>query len=117
MTTKFDKEWLIAALVRAAKTFAQTALGMITVGAAFSDLDLIKAASVSGVAALVSILTSVATGLPEAGSDGTIDPLTGVVTLANAPSADANTARMARGAAQIPVVSSDKKVLNLRVGS
>ena len=59
------KKWAIAALIRAIRTFAQTAVAMITVGAAFSDIDWIKLLSVSGVAFVASILTSLATGLPE----------------------------------------------------
>ena len=58
------KEWLKAALIRAIKTFAQTAVSMIAVGAAFSEVDWIRVASVSGVAFVLSMLTSLA-GLPE----------------------------------------------------
>ena len=58
------KEWLKAALIRAIKTFAQTAVSMIAVGAAFSERDWIRVASVSGVAFVLSMLTSLA-GLPE----------------------------------------------------
>ena len=62
---KWDwKEWLKAALIRAIKTFAQTAVSMIAVGAAFSEIDWIRVASVSGVAFVLSMLTSLA-GLPE----------------------------------------------------
>ena len=58
-------QWWKAAGIRAAKTFCQTAASLIGTGAVgFTDLDWIQIASVSGVAALVSILTSVA-GLPE----------------------------------------------------
>ena len=59
------KEFLIAALIRAVRTFAQTGVSMIAVGAAFSEVDWIRALSVSGVAFVLSILTSLATGLPE----------------------------------------------------
>jgi hypothetical protein len=38
---------------------------MIAVGAAFSEIDWLRALSVSGVAFVLSILTSLATGLPE----------------------------------------------------
>ena len=58
------KEWALAALVRAIKTFAQTFGAMITVGAAFSEIDWLRALSVSGVAFVLSILTSLG-GLPE----------------------------------------------------
>ena len=58
------KEWTLAALIRAVKTFAQTFAAMITVGAAFSEIDWLRALSVSGVAFVLSILTSLG-GLPE----------------------------------------------------
>ena len=65
-------QWWKAAGIRAAKTFCQTAASLIGTGAVgFTDLDWIQIASVSGVAALASILTSVA-GLPEI-EDGTDD--------------------------------------------
>ena len=59
------KEWLKAALIRAVKTFAQTAGASITVGAAMSEVDWLRVASVSGVAFVLSMLTSLG-GLPEA---------------------------------------------------
>ena len=58
------KEWAVAALIRAIKTFAQTFVSMIAVGAAFSEIDWLRALSVSGVAFVLSMLTSLA-GLPE----------------------------------------------------
>ena len=58
------KEWAVAALIRALKTFAQTFASMIAVGAAFSEIDWLRALSVSGVAFVLSMLTSLA-GLPE----------------------------------------------------
>ena len=58
------KEWVKAALIRAIKTLAQTAVSMIAVGAAFSEIDWIRVASCSGVAFVLSFLTSLA-GLPE----------------------------------------------------
>ena len=59
------KKFLMAALIRAVRTFAQTFVSMIGVGAAFSEVDWLRALSVSGVAFVLSILTSLATGLPE----------------------------------------------------
>ena len=56
--------WLRCAGIRALKTFAQTALSMLTVGQAVIDVNWVNVLSVSSVAALISILTSVA-GLPE----------------------------------------------------
>lgn len=58
------KEWFKAAGIRAIKTFAQTMVGAIAVGAAFNEVDWIRAISVSGVACVLSLLTSLA-GLPE----------------------------------------------------
>ena len=59
------KKWIIAALIRAVRTFAQTFVGFIAVGAALEEVQWLRALSVSGCAAVLSILTSLATGLPE----------------------------------------------------
>lgn len=59
------KQWLHRAGIRALKTIAQTAVGMLTgnmVG--IMDVDWLAVASVSAMAGVVSLLTSVA-GLPE----------------------------------------------------
>lgn len=59
------KKWLGAAAIRAIKTFAQTAVGMLTgelVG--ILEVNWISVLSVSATAAVLSILTSIA-GLPE----------------------------------------------------
>ncbi len=59
------KAWLKAAGIRAVKTFAQTAVSLIgTEMVGFTDLDWLHIVSVAGVAAVLSLLTSVA-GLPE----------------------------------------------------
>lgn len=58
------KEWAKAAGIRAIKTCAQTALSMLTVGQAFIDINWLNVLSVSAVAGIISLLTSVA-GLPE----------------------------------------------------
>ncbi len=59
--------FLRAALVRAARTAAQSALALLGAGAVdVLAVDWQALASVSLGAALVSLLTSVATGLPEA---------------------------------------------------
>ena len=60
----FNKEWIKAAGIRAIKTFAQTAVSMLTVGQAMLDINWIHVLSVSAVAGVISILTSIA-GLPE----------------------------------------------------
>lgn len=63
---KWDwKKFLIAAGIRAVRTFAQTFVGFIAVGAALEEIQWLRALSVSGAAAVLSILTSLATGLPE----------------------------------------------------
>ena len=61
-----NKAFWKAALIRAVRTFAQSMVSMIAVGAAISEVSWLRALSVSAVAALLSILTSIATGLPEA---------------------------------------------------
>lgn len=62
------KEFWRAAAIRSVKTFAQTAVSMITVGQAFIDVNWVNVLSVSGVACILSILTSLA-GLPEVESE------------------------------------------------
>jgi hypothetical protein len=57
-------EWLKAAGIRAIKTFAQTAASLITVGALMSEVNWTTVFSAASVAAILSLLTSVA-GLPE----------------------------------------------------
>ena len=58
------KVWLKAAGIRALKTFAQTAVAMIITATAMGDVDWMRALSVCGLAAILSIFTSLA-GLPE----------------------------------------------------
>ena len=45
-------------IVRAIRTMAQTAVGVISAGAVMSDVDWIRVASASGLAGLVSVLMS-----------------------------------------------------------
>lgn len=59
------KKWIVAALIRAIRTFAQTFVGFIAVGAALEEVQWLRALSVSGAAFVLSMLTSLATGLPE----------------------------------------------------
>ena len=60
---KWDwKDFWVKALIRAVRTFAQSFVSMIGVGAAFNEVDWLRALSVSGVAFVLSILTSLATG-------------------------------------------------------
>lgn len=67
------KEWALAALVRAIRTFAQTFAGCIAVGAAIHEVDWLHALSVSGVAFVLSIITALA-GLPEVDNQPKIQP-------------------------------------------
>lgn len=64
MDKEYLKKWIKAAGIRALKTFAQAAVASISVGAAMNDIDWVPVLSVAVVAAVCSILTSIA-GLPE----------------------------------------------------
>lgn len=59
------KEFLRAAGIRAIRTFAQAALAMIGTTALISEVNWLHVLSASALAAVLSLLTSVATGLPE----------------------------------------------------
>lgn len=54
-----------AALKRAVWTFAETAVGMITIGQAFTEVNWLHIISVSSVAAIASFLKSVVISMPE----------------------------------------------------
>jgi len=70
--TKITLEWFNAALTRAIKTVAQTALGMFTVGSALNETNWSYIVSVSVVAGIYSLLMSVVVDLPEVGTDGVL---------------------------------------------
>ena len=59
------KEWFKAAGIRAIKTIAQTAIATIGTAAVLGDVNWVMVASAAALAGVLSLLTSVATGLPE----------------------------------------------------
>lgn len=59
-----SKKWWKAAGIRALKTVCQTAVSMLTIGQAVMEVDWVNVLSVSAVAGVISLLTSIA-GLPE----------------------------------------------------
>ena len=58
------KNWFKAALIRALRTFAQTAAATIGAAALISDVSRVQVLSASALAAVLSLLMSVG-GLPE----------------------------------------------------
>ena len=64
MSKVFTKKWLHASFVRAIKTIAQTAVGIIGASAIISEVNWKVVLSASLLAGITSLLTSIA-GLPE----------------------------------------------------
>ena len=63
------KDWLKAAGIRAIKTIAQTAIATIGTAAVLGDVNWVMVASAAALAGVLSLLTSVATGLPEVNNE------------------------------------------------
>lgn len=63
------KDFWKAALIRALHTMAQTAVATIGTAAVLEEVNWIFVLSASALAACVSLLKSVAVGLPEVGGD------------------------------------------------
>ena len=59
------KEWFKCAGIRAIKTVAQTAVATSGTAVALGDVNWVMVASAAALAGVLSLLTSVATGLPE----------------------------------------------------
>lgn len=60
-----NAEFWRAALIRAIRTAAQTAIATIGTSAMLSEINWQVVASTTAVATILSLLTSIATGLPE----------------------------------------------------
>lgn len=60
-----SKEFWRAALIRAIRTIAQTAIATIGTAAFITDVNWLGVVSASALAGILSVLTSVASGLPE----------------------------------------------------
>ena len=59
------KKWFIAAGIRAGRTVAQTALATIGTAVVLNEVNWVTVASTAAMAGILSILTSVAFGMPE----------------------------------------------------
>ena len=62
---EYITKFAVSAGKRALWTFAETALGMITVGQAFTEINWLHIISVAGVAAIASFLKSIVISMPE----------------------------------------------------
>lgn len=62
-------EFVRATLIRALRTVCQTAVAMIGTSVVMSDVNWAMVLSASALSGIISILTSIATGLPEADID------------------------------------------------
>lgn len=69
---KLDKDLFKAAFIRAAHTFLQSVVGMLTVGKAITDFDWKGIILVSLTTALISFIKSLLIGMPETTTEGTL---------------------------------------------
>lgn len=60
-----DKQFWVSALIRALRTVCQTAIATIGTAMVISEVPWLYVCSASALAGLLSMLTSIATGLPE----------------------------------------------------
>ena len=68
MGTYWKRFW-IAAGIRALRTFAQALIATVPVDIAINEIGWVEALSIAATAAVLSILTSLATKLPEVDGD------------------------------------------------
>ena len=66
MKNENTKKWLKAAAIRAVRTVAQSAIATIGTAAVLGDVNWLMVGSAAALAGILSILTSIVTGLPEA---------------------------------------------------
>ena len=66
MKNEKTQKWLKAAAIRALRTVAQSAIATIGTSAVLGDVNWIMVGSAAALAGILSILTSIVTGLPEA---------------------------------------------------
>ena len=65
MKNEKTKKWLKAALIRGVRTMAQSALATIGTAAVLGDVNWLLVGSAAALAGILSLLTSLVTGLPE----------------------------------------------------
>lgn len=73
------KEFWVSALIRAIRTICQTAIATIGTAMVLSEVPWMYVASASVLAGLLSILTSIATGLPEVELQQTLYSLDNII--------------------------------------
>lgn len=61
------KAWLKAALIRAGKTFVQSATSLLSTAVVFADVNVLLLVNTAGLSAIASLFTSMV-GLPELGT-------------------------------------------------
>lgn len=66
MNSIWTLKWWKAAGERALRTFAQVLLSMLTVGQAVTEVDWLGCLSIAATGAIISVLTSIVAGIPEA---------------------------------------------------